>query len=228
MRSLPGRLLVKNPREHGGSGCPTKSASPPGERRTGQGWLRAQLAACSLPGFPAASGMCWAPPAWQWGFTDMVQVAEAQTACGYPVQTLLPLGKAICLSSTAEGSSARLDVRSRFACRGQEGEQDLTWSSEVVVTPRNAFTDQHLHSAACSLGRSRRRQGGCFPDQGTVSKRTAVSHPRHCRQDTLWWTEGARAQGSASQTPAGTARCPRASLIEVSGLVGDGLEVLGE
>lgn len=131
-------------------------------------------------------------------------------------------GKAICLSNTAGGLSAGLDVRSRFACRGQEGEQDLTWSSEVVVTPCNPFTGQHPHSAAQTLGRSSRGQGGCFPDQGMVSKLTAVSCPRHCRQDTLWWTEGARAQGSASQTPAGMACCPRASLIEVSSLAGDG------
>lgn len=28
-----------------------------------------------------------------WGFTDTAQVAEAQLACGYPTQHLLPLGR---------------------------------------------------------------------------------------------------------------------------------------
>lgn len=51
------------------------------------------MAACSLLGLPAVSGVCWAPPARWWGFTHMAQVAEAQLARGYPIQPLLPLGR---------------------------------------------------------------------------------------------------------------------------------------
>lgn len=101
--------------------------------------------------------------------------------CAHPAPA-----KVTCLSSTAKGSSTGLDVRSCSACRGQEVEPNLTQSSEVVVTSCNPFIGQHLHGAAQTLGRSSSRQGSCFPDQQTVSKPTAASCPRNCRQDTPW------------------------------------------
>lgn len=214
MQSPPGRPPMKHPRKRGGPGCPTESM------RAGQGWLRSQ------PGLPAAPGVCWAPPAQPWAFTNTAQVAEAQAAHGYPVQNLLSLGKATCLGSSAGGLSAGLEVHRHLACRGQEGNQDLTWSSEVVVAPHNPFTA----SARCGtdLGKEQQEARWLLPRPGTVGKCPTASCPGHCRQVTLWWPEGAWAQESASQTPAGTAHHPRASLIEVSGLVGDGLEVFGE
>lgn len=188
------------------------------------GWLQAQLAACSLPRAPRCL--------WDVLGTSCPALGSHRHGAGRRGSDSLQFSHPD-PPAPGKGNLPQLrhrrfvcHVHSCFACRGQEREQDLTRSSEVVVTPHNPFTGQH--PAAQILGRSSRRQGRCFPDQGTVSKCPAASCPGNCRQDDLRWTEGAWAQGSASPTPAGTACHPRASLIEVSGLVGDRLEVFGE
>lgn len=132
------------------------------------------------------SGVCWAPPARRLGFHRHGTGRRGSVGVWLSHSAPPAPGKAVCLSSTAESSSAGLDVRSSFACGGKEGERDLTQSSEVVVIPCKPFTGQCPHGAARILGRSSRRQGSCLPDEGTVSKRTSASCSRHHKQDTLF------------------------------------------